>query len=100
MENKLEVAKTIWAQLGGAMFGMMTGAKNLLGSGDHLQFKIGKNEKGVTHVKIVLNGSDLYDLTFFRIRGTDVRKVATEGDVYAEDLRKVFTANTGLYTSL
>jgi hypothetical protein len=98
--EKLQVAKTIMEQLGGGMFAVMTGAKNFVGSSDGVSFKIGTNAKKVSHVRVTLNGSDLYDLKFLRIRGTSVQTVAEESDVYAEDLRKLFTANTGLYTRL
>ena len=96
----MTVAKTILAQLGGNRFVMMTGAKNLSGSADGLTMKLGRNAKSVSHVKIKLTAMDDYTVEFLRVRKFEVKTVAKVEGVYAENLRDVFTANTGLYTSL
>ena len=54
----MEVAKTILSQLGGNIFVMMTGSKNLTAGKDSLSFKVGKNSTKVNYVKITLNGKD------------------------------------------
>ena len=38
-----DVARIIWEHLGGNKFRVMTGAKNLLNTGDGLAMKIGRN---------------------------------------------------------
>lgn len=46
--------------------------------------------------RVVLDASDTYTLTLYKVRGTQVRKVAVEEGLYAEDLRGRFEALTGL----
>lgn len=98
--NKLVVAETILAQLGGNRFLVMTGAKDLLGDENSLGMRIGKNSKGVNKVRVRLTPADLYDVEFFYVRGTAFRVVSSAEGIYAEDLRRVFEAHTGLATSL
>jgi len=95
------VANTILQQLGGSRFLVMTGAKNLIGSDDSLTMKIGSNAAGVTHVRITLTKFDTYRMEFLKVRGTKITTLFGTSDlVYAEDLRRIFTAHTGLDTSL
>lgn len=96
----MKVANTILQQLGGNRFVVMTGAKNLGGTEDSLSFRIGRNCKRVTHVKVQLNGKDLYDCTFYAIRGYKVVSEHTVSDVYADSLQYIFTLETGLDTHL
>jgi hypothetical protein len=102
--NKLQVAKTILEQLGGNKFIAMTGAKNFIGSEDGLSFKLpgggGFCKNGINYVKIVLDPSDTYTMTFLRIRGTKVHDVAQHHGVYADMLQSMFTSETGLEVSL
>ena len=72
-----EVAKTILAQLGGANFLLLTGAKNLTYSENSFSCKIMKNSKKVSHVKVVLNAMDTYDVTFYYFWGTKALKNVT-----------------------
>jgi hypothetical protein len=83
-------------QLGGNKFIAMTGAKNFTIGKEGLAFKIGRNAKAVNYVVIQLNGKDLYDMKFQK--GTRVLKTAN--DVYGDQLQKMFTKYTGMYTSL
>ena len=62
--SNLQVANTILRQLGGHRFKIMTGAKNLIGDENSLTFKVASPI--CTHVKITLNGLDLYTATGFR----------------------------------
>lgn len=91
------VANTILQQLGGFRFAAMTGAKNFIGDKDSLLFKIGRNTAKVALVKIRLNGKDLYDMMFYKSSGDLIDEVK---DLYAEDLERVFTDKTKLYTRL
>lgn len=100
----MQVAQTILAQLGGQRFVVMTGARNLV-SDAHcergcLSFKVGKNAKGVTHVRITLQADDLYRVETLKVRGMTITPVADVRGVYADKLRATFTAATGLDTSL
>lgn len=97
---QLTVAKTILEQLGGNRFIAMTGACNLSGTETSLNFKIGRNPKNVTHIRVLLNGLDLYNVTFYRVRGTNIHVLHELENVYAEDLQGLFTEITGLNTHL
>ena len=93
---------TLLQQLGGNKFMVMTGAKNLMVDKKEksLHMRIGKNSKGINHVKITLMPDDTYKMDFGRIRKLDYKVVRSVTGVYAEALRDVFTEVTGLYTSL
>ena len=93
--DKRQAAVTL-KQLGGNKFIAMTGAKNFGFGANGLSFKIGRNAKAVNYVVIDLNGKDLYDIKFQK--GTRVLKQVN--DVYADQLQKIFTKHTGMYTSL
>lgn len=98
------VALTILQQLGGNRFTVMTGSKNYLSTENSLAFKVGRNAKKVTHVRITLTPDDLYDVEFLDCRTTAKRlihevKEKAEG-VYCDQLQAVFTDGTGLYTRL
>lgn len=93
-------AQTILQQLGGKRFSVMTGASQYIDVGGGLAFRIGRNSGGVNKVKIVLDASDTYTMTFYRIRKMEVKVIATKEGLHAEDLRKVFTDVTGMKTSL
>jgi len=98
-----EVAKTILAQLGGNKFIAMTGAKNLLYDTNLLGFSIPRNMSKANRVTIYYNpGTDLYTMTFRKIArgGLDRTDVANFEDVYADQLRGLFTQVTGMETSL
>lgn len=96
----MQVAQTILEKLGGRRFITMTGAKDLLGDTDSLQFRVGRNDAGVTHVRIVLTPLDTYTVTAYRVRGINMTEKGCYEDVYADNLRAIFTKLTGLETSL
>lgn len=94
-------AQTILQQLGGNRFIAMTGAKSLVDTGNGLQMKLPRGaSRGINCVVVTLNGSDLYDVQYLKVRGLNCTQVAQSNDVYAESLRMDFEASTGLYTSL
>lgn len=108
MSNTQTVADTILAQLGGPVFIAMTGAKNLLRwDGDattapYLQFKVGRNDNRVTHVRVTLDPSDTYIVETFRVgrRGATCDELDRVDGVYVDMLRPTFERLTGLYTRL
>lgn len=95
----LTVANEILNQLGNRRFIAMTGATNFITDANALIFKIMKNEKKVTHIRITLV-ADLYNVEFINVRGLNYKTLETVEMVHAENLRNVFTANTGLDTNL
>ena len=80
----------------------MTGAKHLLAHPSALSFRLPSNfaKRGVNHIRIELNGNDLYDVTYARVRGLEMIHEEKLLDVDWEQLRFVFTDVTGLATSL
>lgn len=98
LNENLEVANTIYQQLGGGQFAVITGSRNFTGGSDHLSFRFPRNG-GVNHLKITLNGKDLYDLEFGLIHGNNFKVKNTFNDIYVDQLRDIFTDVTGLYTS-
>jgi len=95
-EESIQIAKTILSQLGGQnKLVAFTGAYNFVVGDGAVMFRI-KN-RGVNFVKVKLNGSDLYDVTFGRISGTNYKIVEELDDVYAEDLIDIFEKETGMY---
>lgn len=95
--NDLAVAEEIRRQIGHKALYML-GAKDLAGDKYSFQFKI-RGSKKWKHIKIFLNGKDLYDITFSTWHGDKLTK-KTVNDVYADNLHKVIEEETGLYTKL
>jgi hypothetical protein len=99
------VAKTIFNQLGGDRFLVMTGSSSvIIENGLLLKLKITRVAK---YLEIVLNGNDMfgndmYDLTFFNLDRKSGQKKIKEQimDVYAEQLVEIFENYTKLRTRL
>lgn len=97
----MTTAQTILAQLGGSRFVAMTGAKDLLNGGNSLMFRIGRGAKNKANkVRVTLTDRDDYTVEFFNQRGLDLKVISERSMVYADNLREVFTAETGMYCSL
>lgn len=97
-----QIAQTILNQLGGHRFIVMTGAKNLTSSESALTFKLPNRfaKDGINVVRITLSTADLYDVDFMKWRGMTQVHGKHVGGVYADQLREIFTAETGLDTSM
>jgi hypothetical protein len=87
----------IFKQLGGNKFLAMTGAKNLVYTGNSLGMKLPRNAGKVTFLTITLNSMDLYTMEFYNVKA---KLVNTIENVYCVQLRKFFEDQTGMYTSL
>jgi hypothetical protein len=97
----LTVANEILRQLGGHRFICMTGAHSLVGDATSLRFSIpGRMTANKANKVVVSLENDLYTLTFYRLHGLKQALVGEQAGVYADQLRAVFTAATGLETSL
>lgn len=95
----MNIAQTIASQLGHkALF--MIGAKNLIAGKNYLQMRLGRNSGHWNVLKIVLNGLDLYDMTFYKIRKLTVTKEKTVDNIYCDQLHDIIESETGLRTSL
>jgi hypothetical protein len=99
MDSK-QIAQTIIQQLGGNRFLAMTGAKNLTYGPASLQMALptGLSPVGVNRVKITLDDSDTYTVTFGKLQGVKYRLMGEVSGVYCDMLEDVFTENTGLFT--
>lgn len=102
-----DIANTILAQLGGSRFTAMTGAKSFSVDRRCLIFKLpltaGFVRDGISAVRITLEDSDLYTLSFYRqapAPAFEVTLVHEAHGVDAEQLATVFEDTTGLRTSL
>jgi hypothetical protein len=93
-------AKTILQQLGANRFIAMTGAKNFAFDSKYMSFRIGRNSKGINHVRIAHNAKDLYDMEFGfnSVKGYKVKKKVK--DVYADMLGQIFKKHTGMNVRL
>jgi hypothetical protein len=108
-------------QLGGNKFTTMTGSKIKYYGHDnngyvYLMVELIKNQSGAKFLKIQYNYKDLYNMEFTKIKRTvnkewslpgltkvyDEESVIVESfeDVWGEDLQRIFTQVTGLYTRL
>lgn len=98
----LTVANTILAQLGGNRFIAMTGAKQFVGSENSLTFKLAKIYNGVSHVRVVLDCNDTYNMEFLKWnnRQLDMKIVSRHTNVFCDMLQDIFTNETGLYTKI
>ena len=98
----MRVAKEIQRQIGeGALY--MMGAKDLIGGDDYLTWKIGRNAKGVTHIKVTLDPTDTYTVEFIKVGRApkfDVRTLAEHSMVYFDQLHKLIESETGFYLAL
>lgn len=94
----LTVANIIRDQLGRQALAML-GAKDLVGSEKALSFKI-RGSKTVSHIRIELDPSDTYTVTFSKVRGLNVKEVAKLDGIYVDSLHPLIEKHTGLYTKL
>lgn len=96
MANDMQVAQTIFQQLGGGRFSVMTGSKDYVGGPDFLMFKFGSGAAhGINKIRVTLMPSDTYRVEFFRIRGTKVTVIETLDDIYCDVLADSIGRVTG-----
>jgi len=96
-----EVAQEIIRQLGNITLSML-GANRLLAHDEQrgaLGFRI-KGSRKVNYIKITLNGLDLYDIEFGKIKRYDYDVVNTVENVYCDQVKDIIEENTGLFTRL
>jgi hypothetical protein len=105
-----EVAQIILDQLGNGRLKMMTGASHFVALPNDekrdggLAFRLpgggGFCKDGINYVQIELTYSDVYVVTFSRIRAGVVTEVSKHEEVYCDMLMDVFERATGLYLTL
>jgi len=102
------VADTIIQQLGGRKVMTMTGVKEFFVDANSVSFRLpggrGFCKNGINRVKIELEPSDTYTVTFLKMRKQNGVPAAMftsiKHDVYCDMLREIFTSETGLAVSL
>lgn len=103
MSTQHQVATILAQQIGNRAFRMI-GARDLLGREDGLSFRIGRNAKSVTHLRITLEPSDTYKVEALRIRRVQgvltPKVVESRENVYVDSLHTTIEALTGMYTNL
>ena len=100
-QEKIEMANTIVNQLtrshnGQAMLKLYVSAYNFLLIDNGISFKF-KGSKAFNYVSITLNGKDLYDVSFKKIRKLEIVDENTINDLCFEDLMDCFERETQLY---
>ena len=72
------------------------GAKDYVNMGNGLKFKTSGMVKWKGYVYVKYNeGTDLYDLDFFKIRNYDINMIKQYEGVYAEDLVRIIDSVVG-----
>lgn len=94
----MKVAEIILEQLGGRRFAMFTGSKNFAAGPNYLSMKLARNSSGANYLKITLNSLDLYDMEFIKVTAKGVKTVKELNDIYNDQLEKMFTEVTSLFT--
>ena len=95
-----QIATTIYDQLGGNRFAVMTGSKNFIAGEKSLSMKLSRNSSKSNYLRITLNAMDLYDIEFISIRGASMKTKHSFDGVYCDQLVSIFESTTGLYTKL
>jgi len=102
-ESDRKIAETIISQFG-HQFRRMTGVRAMMVISSGVEFKLpgsgGFAKNSINFVRVTLNGLDLYDLEFGRIRANKYTVVSRAEDVDCQAIASVFTEHTGLRTSL
>ena len=95
----MNVAQEILEQFGGNRAMAMIGGAVIMGK-KHLTIKFHGCKKS-NIVTIVLNEAmDLYEMTFYKLCGVNLKEVEKIEQVCAENVRGIFESKTGLYLSL
>lgn len=96
--ERLEIAQTILNQLGGGQFQLMCGVKQIALTACGVSFRIGGGAKnGINYVQIDLTPADLYTVSFWKLGRKASVEVAKVEEMYADQLRELFTEKTGFY---
>lgn len=101
--DNLTIAKTILEQLGGRRFAALTGARDFSACRNGLVFHLPSYmaQQGINLIRITLSpATDTYRVEFSKIRGVQIKTISTHDDIYCDALAALFTAQTGLVTTM
>jgi hypothetical protein len=71
------------------------GSKDMIRITDGLKFKTSGMVKWKGYVEVTLNGRDLYDIDFYKIRDTKLTYTEQATDVFVEDLVRTIDSVVG-----
>ena len=93
----MSVAKTVYSQIKTLSPWALPawGAKELVALENGIQFKSSGMVKNKGIIQIKLNGSDLYDVTFGKVRKFKYKEIKKVTDVFVEDLIDVIDEMVG-----
>lgn len=102
MLNNVEIANVILSQMGGAgRVRAMTGAKHFIAIEDGVQFDFPNRCRSRGNcVRIVLDASDTYTVSFYNKSRKGADKVREVCGVYCDGLKSLFENQTGLRLSI
>lgn len=100
MNTETSIAKIILQQLGGNRFLIMTGAHELIDTGNGLRMTIRRNKSRAKWLKITLTPDDLYHMEFSGVKNKDFHVFAEFDGVYFDMMKDIFESVTGYYTSM
>lgn len=97
----MNIATTIFQQIGGNKFRIMTGATAFVSGTNYLSFRF-KMCKFTNMLKIILMDDDTYRMEFYKYnqRKYEAVMVKEYNGIYCDQLQDIFTSVTGLYTHL
>ena len=72
----------------------------IVSGANYLTMKLTRNASSANYLRITLNSMDVYEMEFISIRGMKRTIKKKFENVYNDQLQKLFTEATGLYTSL
>lgn len=100
--RSIEIANIILSQMGGGgRIRAMTGAKRFEAVANGLQFDFPNRQRSRgNRVRVVLDPSDTYTVTFFNASRAGTKVVKEVSDIYCDSLKELFERQTGLYLSL
>ena len=96
----MNVAQTILQQLGGNRFLAMTGARNLVNTGNGLAMQLPKNSSGANRLTIETDANDTYSVRFWKLRKLEPVDVVAHDGIYCDMLQPIFTQTTGFDTNM
>jgi len=101
------IAKTIAQQIGhSALYMIGAKSKPMYATDNGLTISVGRNNKRINKIKIILNSMDTYDVEYwyraFSMKTFEDKSklIAKDAGVYADGLLGSIERNTGLATSL
>jgi hypothetical protein len=93
-------SKIIYDQLGGNNFMIKIGAKRIIEGRATLAFKIKKNRNDISHINIILNELDQYDIEFLKVKNYEVNTLKELYNIHPKDLQETISEETGIVFNL